>query len=142
MSPILVRMAAKYPATPPPVTDPMETLIESVAQRVIERLEARGKLAVVTKRKPMGQSLTAGGGQPREWEYHYSPGELAARWKVDVSTIRDWFRDEPGVLRAGHDDDARKRAYVTLRIPESVARRVYEKHSRNWAQQQAIGRKH
>jgi hypothetical protein len=62
---------------------------------------------------------------------HYTPQELAALWRLDESTIRRMFLDEPGVLKyrksARHDG---RRDYVTLRIPESVARRVYEKKTR------------
>jgi len=47
------------------------------------------------------------------------------------STVRRMFIDEPGVLKYGkasrHDG---RRDYVTLRIPESVARRVYEQRAR------------
>ena len=74
-----------------------------------------------------------------EWEYHYSPNELAARWNLDVSTVRQWFMDEPGVLKHGHDSvNPRKRPYVTLRIPESVARRVYAARTRSWAEGEAV----
>lgn len=59
-------------------------------------------------------------------EYHFTPLELAARWRTDVSTIRAWFLDEPGVLRYSHNSvNSRKRPYINLRIPENVARRVY-----------------
>ena len=62
---------------------------------------------------------------------HYTPQELAALWRLDESTIRRMFLDEPGVMKFGksgrHDG---RRDYVTLRIPESVARRVYEKRTR------------
>jgi hypothetical protein len=62
---------------------------------------------------------------------HYTPQELAALWRLDESTIRRMFLDEPGVLKFGkwsrHDG---RRDYVTLRIPESVARRVYQRRTR------------
>jgi len=65
------------------------------------------------------------------FEHHYTPHELAELWKFDESTIRRMFIDEPGVLIYGKEQrrDGR-RDYVTLRIPESVARRVYEKRTR------------
>jgi len=65
------------------------------------------------------------------FEHHYTPHELAELWKFDESTIRRMFMDEPGVLIYGKERrrDGR-RDYVTLRIPESVARRVYEKRTR------------
>jgi hypothetical protein len=64
-------------------------------------------------------------------ERHYTPQELAALWKFDQSTIRRMFIDEPGVLIFGKERrrDGR-RDYVTLRIPESVAKKVYERSTR------------
>lgn len=62
------------------------------------------------------------------FERHYTPQDLAKLWILDESTIRRMFRDEPGVLkhtcsyvRSG------RREYFTLRIPESVVRRVYSR---------------
>jgi hypothetical protein len=65
------------------------------------------------------------------FEHHYTPHDLAELWKFDESTIRRMFIDEPGVLIYGKERrrDGR-RDYVTLRIPESVARRVYERRTR------------
>jgi hypothetical protein len=41
------------------------------------------------------------------------------------------FQDEPGVLKIGKENRRNgKRDYVTLRIPEAVARRVYEERTR------------
>lgn len=37
------------------------------------------------------------------------------------------FRDEPGVLRFGKEKKGHQRDYVTLRIPASVAERVYRR---------------
>lgn len=67
-------------------------------------------------------------------EKHYTVGELAKRWGMGESTVRLWFRDEPGVLKFGHESTRRKRKnYLSLRIPESVAQRVYERHvSQGW----------
>ena len=48
--------------------------------------------------------------------------ELAVLWNLSKQTIRRLFQDEPDVVRIGENDVRRKRAYVTLRIPESVAR--------------------
>lgn len=65
------------------------------------------------------------------FEHHFTPRELAELWKFDESTIRRMFIDEPGVLIYGKERrrDGR-RDYVTLRIPQSVARRVYERRMR------------
>lgn len=65
------------------------------------------------------------------FERHFTPRQLAELWILHESTIRRLFIDEPGVLKYGHScrRDGR-RDYVTLRIPESVARRVYARKSR------------
>lgn len=58
---------------------------------------------------------------------HFTAAELAELWKLDESTIRRLFQDEPGVFCIGKccRRDG-KRDYVTLRIPESVVWRVYK----------------
>jgi hypothetical protein len=60
-------------------------------------------------------------------EKHYTPAELAKMWGVDPETIRNVFRNEPGVLKLRNDN--RKRTYITLRIPESIAERVHRRLS-------------
>jgi len=62
-------------------------------------------------------------------ERHYTPTDLAKIWSVDVETIRNLFRNEPGVLKIGEKAPRHKRAYLTLRIPESVALRVHKRLS-------------
>ena len=65
------------------------------------------------------------------FERHYTPQELGALWAFDANTIRRMFIDEPGVLKEGHQMRRNgKRAYVSLRIPASVAQRVYERRTR------------
>jgi hypothetical protein len=65
------------------------------------------------------------------WEKHYRISELVERWGYKRTTLQNWFRDEPGVLRHGESRlrRGRKRPYVSLRIPESVAVRVYQRHT-------------
>lgn len=60
-------------------------------------------------------------------EKHFTMAELAKAWHMDPKTIRKWFADEPGVLRFGSDKlkKGRQRTNVNLRVPESVALRVY-----------------
>jgi hypothetical protein len=61
------------------------------------------------------------------FETLYTPRELSQLFKFDERTIRRWFIDEPGVLKFGKEDRRDgKRQYVTLRIPASVATRVYK----------------
>lgn len=58
-------------------------------------------------------------------EQHYAPSQLAERWGVSVDFVRRLFREEPGVIVAERPESMHKRGYATLRIPESVAERVY-----------------
>jgi hypothetical protein len=64
-------------------------------------------------------------------EAMYTPQELAELWKFHPTTIQRMFKDEPGVLVYGEENRRdRKRDYTTLRIPASVAQRVYERFRR------------
>ncbi len=65
------------------------------------------------------------------FERHYTPKELAAVWRLDETTIRRLFIDEPGVLKIGKSGRRDgKRDYLSLRIPESVAQRVHGERSK------------
>ena len=55
----------------------------------------------------------------------YTPSELAKMKKLAPSTVRKIFLDEPGVMRFGHRTLRGRRQYFTLRIPASVAARVF-----------------
>jgi hypothetical protein len=63
--------------------------------------------------------------QADPFERHFTPKELAELWRLDESTVRRMFQDEPGVLKIGQAGRRNKRDYVTLRIPESTAARFY-----------------
>jgi hypothetical protein len=69
--------------------------------------------------------------RPDFLEPHYTLTQLARQWQVSRRTLRPWFINEPGVIRYGTGklSKARKRSYVSLRIPESVARRVYRRRT-------------
>jgi hypothetical protein len=57
----------------------------------------------------------------------YTARDLADLWKFDESTIRRMFIDEPGVMVHGKENRRDgKRQYINLRIPVSVAERVYK----------------
>ncbi len=58
-------------------------------------------------------------------EPKYTPEELAKLTKLHPSTVRKMFLDQPGVLRLGHAGSRRRRQHFTLRIPASVAARVF-----------------
>jgi hypothetical protein len=61
-------------------------------------------------------------------EKHYTSDEVAALLHLCDDTVRTLFRNEPGVLRLGHEGrregNKRVRRYFRLRIPESVVLRV------------------
>jgi hypothetical protein len=63
------------------------------------------------------------------WERHYHLEELGKLWGFSRTTMKKWFQDEPGVLRhiTGHRR-GRVNPYICMRIPESVAKRVYQRH--------------
>jgi hypothetical protein len=84
----------------------------------VERI--RYKIAAIEEKKPGGiAELYA--------ERHYTPAQLGASWGVDAETIRNLFRNEPGVLKIGKN--GAKRSYISLRIPESIAARVHHRFS-------------
>ena len=63
-------------------------------------------------------------------ETHYSVQQVAKEWGVDAETVKRAFIDEAGVLILG-DQERRdgRRAYLTIRIPESVLKRVYSERT-------------
>jgi len=63
-------------------------------------------------------------------EQHFKPDELAELWGVSGDLIRRLFRDMPGVLVIDRPEKMHKRGYCSMRIPESVAKRVYERLSK------------
>jgi hypothetical protein len=58
-------------------------------------------------------------------ERHYSVAEIAQLWNVSSNTVRSVFKDEPGIIEFGHEEFLHKRGYKTIRVPESVLRRVH-----------------
>lgn len=59
-------------------------------------------------------------------EQHLTVAQIAELWQLDDKTVRALFLEEDGVLVI-QNPRRRTRTYKTLRIPESVARRVYER---------------
>jgi hypothetical protein len=62
-----------------------------------------------------------------DFEKHYSIRELSRLWHLSYEATRRLFQDEVGVLRIGHGLRRNKRNYVSLRIPASIARKVYQR---------------
>jgi hypothetical protein len=58
-------------------------------------------------------------------EMVFTPEELAERTKLHPSTIRKLFADQPGVIRLGRAGSRSHRRYYTIRVPRSVAERVF-----------------
>ena len=48
-------------------------------------------------------------------------------WGLSAPKVRELFRDEEGVVVIGEPERRYKRGYETLRIPQSVVRRVHAK---------------
>lgn len=60
-------------------------------------------------------------------EKHYTVPELAEMWHRSRGWIRKVFRNELGVQHSPWSGLLGKRSYDDMRIPESVALRVYER---------------
>jgi hypothetical protein len=60
-------------------------------------------------------------------EIVFTAEELAGAKKLHPTTIRRLFLDEPGVMRLGREGGRGRRQYFTLRIPRSVADRVFRR---------------
>jgi hypothetical protein len=56
-------------------------------------------------------------------ENHYTVAEVSKLWKLSEDTVRALFRDYPGVLKIAQPARRFKRAYVSLRIPESIVQK-------------------
>jgi len=67
-------------------------------------------------------------------EQHFTPQTLATLWGLSATKVRRMFENESGVLRIGEPSRrigrTLKRSYHTLRIPGSVAERVYKRLTR------------
>lgn len=58
-------------------------------------------------------------------ERHFTVDEIAQTWNLSKDTIRRVFLVEEGVLKIARPGTRYKRAHNTLRIPDSVMRRVH-----------------
>jgi len=66
-------------------------------------------------------------------ERHYSVVEIAELWGLSPDTVRALFRDTPGVLKIDRPKTRSKRAYLTIKVPETVMLRVHERLSKKAA---------
>lgn len=67
--------------------------------------------------------------EPIAIDPHFSPQFYAELWGVSAATVVRWFQDEPGVLKLSHPAKNGRRSRIELRIPFSLAMRVYREHS-------------
>lgn len=65
----------------------------------------------------------------RLFERHFSPAELAEQWNLSEDTVRRIFERESDVLIFENPERGSSRRRRTMRIPESVAERVYRRLS-------------
>ena len=68
--------------------------------------------------------------QPIPIDPHYSPQFYAELWGLSSSSVVRWFQDEPGVLKLSKPSKSGKRTRAELRIPFSLAMRVYQERTR------------
>lgn len=59
-------------------------------------------------------------------ERHYTVNELASMWRLSGEFVRQLIQHEPGVTEWVRQQPGRRR-YRVLRIPQSVAERVYRR---------------
>lgn len=64
-------------------------------------------------------------------ERHYSLKELAGAWGVSVNTVKRMFQAEPDILKLSVRRRSGAQRRVLLRIPHSVAERVYRRWRAN-----------
>jgi hypothetical protein len=57
---------------------------------------------------------------------HYPPAFYAGMWGLSESTVLRWFQDRADVLKVGKPSKNAKRSRVEIRIPWSVAMKVYQ----------------
>jgi hypothetical protein len=60
-------------------------------------------------------------------ERHFTIADLAKMWALSYEAVRRLFDREPGVFRMKSRGRIGRREYATVRIPESVARRVRQR---------------
>jgi len=74
--------------------------------------------------------LTPGEPLPIPVDPHYSPQFYGELWGLSPSTVIRWFQDVEGVLKLNAPSRNGKRRRVELRIPFSVAMRIYRERTR------------
>lgn len=69
--------------------------------------------------------------EPIPIDPHFSAQFYAELWGIHVSTVIRWFQDLEGVLKLSEPSKNGKRVRIELRIPFSLAMRVYRERTRS-----------
>ncbi len=85
-------------------------------------------MATAAKLDTIRQMREEGHGS-RLFERHFTPVELAEQWNLSEDTVRRIFERESDVLIFENPERGSSRRRRTMRIPESVAERVYRRLS-------------
>lgn len=72
-------------------------------------------------------------------ERHYTIAELAKMWNFSTEFVRQIVQDEPGVTEWVRQQPG-KRRYRVLRVPKSVAERLYRRAQARAEHQNALPR--
>jgi len=68
--------------------------------------------------------------EPIPIDPHYSAHFYAELWGISPSTVIRWFQDMDGPLKLAKTSKNGKRTRIELRIPFSLAMRVYRERTR------------
>jgi hypothetical protein len=68
-------------------------------------------------------------GSQKAVEQHFQIPYIAKLWNLSEDSVRSLFQGEPGVLTIVRFGTAKKRKYVSMRIPASVLQRVHRRLS-------------
>lgn len=83
------------------------------------------------KKSAVAQIVPVAIRQTTALEKHYTAAEVGSMWGLSDDSVRNIFANDPRVLRIGSSEPHRKgekfvHQYVSMRIPESVVKEVYE----------------
>ncbi len=65
----------------------------------------------------------------RQNKQAYTLGEVSLLMGFSRATVEKLFKDEPGILKLGHDETMHKRRYNSTRVPKHVYERVVRRLS-------------
>jgi hypothetical protein len=63
-------------------------------------------------------------------EKHYSVQEIANLWDLSDKCVRRMFKHQDGVLRVSNPRTPNPKARVTLRVPQSVMKKIHEQQTK------------